>query len=77
MITENCENEEIEWKKKRKQVIAKTLKRLKDDCRPPYVREDCFAYHKLGEEESCSALVVLDCRGCKFYKPESEMKNGI
>ena len=73
MITENCETEEIEWKKKRKQVIAKALKRLKDDRRPPYVREDCFAYCKLEGEELCSALILLDCRGCKFYKPKSEV----
>lgn len=31
------------------------------------VKKDCFAYHG----KSCTALKVMECAGCEFYKKKS------
>ena len=41
-------------------------------------KTDCFAVHTPEDGKAeCRALGKLNCEGCSFYKPKSEIKNNI
>jgi hypothetical protein len=49
-------------------MITKTMKL------PQVLRSDCFAFQNTGK---CSACKIMECRGCTFYKPRSDVKNAV